>query len=269
MSYSQENGYQPVSIETMMLSIMENINTQFGTSYTAETFVGTNFYKYFYALLQRVQENEAKTSEIFLKLQDYFRTTNENISRPVVTNPGLLEALEDAGYIASIKKPIDADAGKIYVCVDLDDEAEDYDDTKLAVCTLIKNSTVAGCVTQGTESESLPLTNGQSFDFKFNLPNRIEVKLKLTITLSENNQVVILSPEEVVQILQDNIEERYRLGKNFEPQKYFSVLDAPWASQVLLEWSDDDGATWYDDVYDAEYDDLFEIPLENIQVVEV
>ena len=38
--------------------------------------IGTNFYKYFYALAQRIQTNEIKTSEIFLKLQDYFKYTN-------------------------------------------------------------------------------------------------------------------------------------------------------------------------------------------------
>jgi hypothetical protein len=45
-------------------------------------------------------------------------------------------------------------------------------------------------------------------------------------------------------------------------------LDAPWASEVLVEWSDDDGSTWYDIVYDADYDDLFEINLEDISLVE-
>jgi len=48
------------------------VNTQFGQSYTMDTFIGTNLYKYFYALAQLLQENEVKTSEIFLKLQQYF-----------------------------------------------------------------------------------------------------------------------------------------------------------------------------------------------------
>ena len=115
MSFSSESGYTAVTIEEMMLSVMENVNTQFGTTYTEETFVGTNFYKYFYALMQRVQENEIKTAEVFVKLQQYFDITNDLISRPVVTSPGLMAKLEDAGYIASVKPMEDADAGKI-VC---------------------------------------------------------------------------------------------------------------------------------------------------------
>jgi hypothetical protein len=267
MGFSQENGYIPLSIEDLMLYIMDGVNEQFGQAYTAETFIGTNFYKYMYATVQRLQENEVKMSEIFTTLQQYFAITNERISRPVVTNPGLLEKLENEGYIASIKKPIDADAGKIYVCVDTDELADDYDDIKLDICTIIKDSTVAGCVTQGTETEAIVLTNGQSFDFKFNLPDRTETFLRLTTNLSENNQVVILPPDEVKQILMDNILSSYRLGKNFEPQRYFSILDAPWAESVLLEWSDDEIA-WHDEVFDAEYDEIFDIALDRITLVE-
>jgi hypothetical protein len=268
MGFAQESGYVPVDIATIMLSIMNNINTQFGTSYTADNFVGTNFYKYFYALAQKHQENEIKTAEIFLKLQQYFEITNELISRPVVTNPGLVEKLAAEGYIASVKPMIDADAGKIHICVDVDDADPDYAATKLAICTIIKDSTVAGAVTQGSESETIVLSNGQSFDFKFALPDPTPVLLRLTTTLSDNNQVVILSPEEQKQLLMDNIAARYRLGKNFEPQRYFSLTDAPWASDVLLEWSDDAGSNYYSTVFDAEFDDLFTFGLEDIELVE-
>ena len=252
------------------------MNDEFGTSYTAETFVGTNFYKFFYAILQRVQESETLTSEIFIYLQKYFEITNESISRPVVTNQGLIDALEDDGFIASVKPMVDADAGKINICVDkvVDsgywEDSDDYADDKIEVCTVIKNSTVAGAVTQGSEVESLTLTNGQSFDFKYALPNRIEALLKLTITLSPNNQVVVKTPDEIKDILIANIAERYRLGKNFEPERYFNIADdAPWASVVLLEWSDDGGDNWYSTVYEAEFDDLFVILLANLEVVEI
>lgn len=275
MSFSQENGYIPSSIETLMDLVRQGINATFATSYTTETFVGTGWYKYFYTLIQKLQENEVKTSEIFIKLQEYFNVTNERISRPVVTNPGLVEKFASEGYVASVKPMIDADAGKIHIAVDVDDDDDDYAETKLAICNLIKDSTVAGCVTQGTESESLVLTNGQSFDFKYNLPNRIPIWLRLTITLSENNQVVILPPDEVKLLLLQNVQAKYQLGKNFEPQRYFSIVDAPWAANVLLEWTDDvtDGEldetpTWHDEVYDADYDDLFDIALERITLVE-
>lgn len=268
MGFALQSGYTPLSIETMMLSVMTNVNAQFGTSYTAETFLGTNAYKYFYALIQRLQANEVRTSEIFAKLQQYIEITNERISRPAVTNPGLVEALAASDYVASVKAPIDADAGKVFVCVDTDETADDYDDVKLAICTLIMNSTVAGTVSQGTEIENIDVGNGQHFDFKYNLPNRIDVLLRLTTTLSDNNEVFIESPETVKQLLLTNIQARYRLGRDFEPQKYFGVNDAPWCSQVLLEWSTDAGGSYHSTVFDADYDDLYDVLLENITLVE-
>lgn len=275
MGYSQEEGYVPTDIETIMKSLMNGVNAQFSTSYTFAKFKATNFYKYLYALAQELQKNEVKTSEIFLKLQDYIKTTNEKISRPVVTNPGIVEKMEAEGYIASVKPMILADAGLINICVDLDDTDPDYATTKAAVALLISQITVAGAVTQGAESTSIVLSNGQSFDFKYHLPNRIPVGLQLTITTSENNQNLIGLPDETKQKLIDNIEAGYRLGKNFEPQKYFSIADAPWASNILLEWTDDvtDGdidetPTWSSAVYDADFDDLFEIDLSRIVLVE-
>lgn len=276
MGYAQETGYIPASITAIMEAFRTAINSQFGTSYTTESFVGTNHYKYLYVAAQQYQENEIKTSEIFAKLQQYFTILNAMISRPVNTAPGIIEKMAAEGYVSSVKPMIDADAGKINICVDTDETADDYEDTKEALCTLISQITVLGCVTQGTESEAIVLSNGQSFNFKYHLPNRIDIGLRLTITLSENNQVVIGSPDDVKLNLLANIAARYALGKNFEPQKYFSLADAPWASDVKLEWTDDvtdgeidDTPTWHDEVYDSAFDDLFTVDLARVDLVEV
>lgn len=390
MGFSAEAGYIPASIDSMMLSVMNNINTQFGLTYTPETFLGTNFYKYFYALIQRLQENEVKTSEIFLRLQEYFVITNEKIQRPNTTHPGIFDFFQSKGYFVSTKPPIDADAGKAFICVDLvdnhargkititdyanlvsgtDDELTigsttftaqtgaategddtfqaatsneataaslalqinthategalvyaqaienevwirykvggtggnsyalvytdndtnvgatvsaatllgwialedgelDYDEVRLAVCNIIKDCVVAGVVSQGSEVEEIVLTNGQSFLFKFNLPKKIPILLRLTIVQSENNLFTILAPDAIAQKLFNNINEKYRLGKNFEPQRYFTVVDAPWAAEITLEWSDDDGANWYSSVFDSEYDEIFTFALDDIEIVE-
>ncbi len=58
MSFAQDTGYLPNTIEQLMSSVRVNVNTQFGTTYDEVTFLGTNFYKYFYALIQRLQQNE-------------------------------------------------------------------------------------------------------------------------------------------------------------------------------------------------------------------
>jgi len=76
------------------------------------------------------------------------------------------------------------------------------------------------------------------------------------------------NPDDVRLQLLENINARYGLGKNFEPQKYFAISDAPWTSNVLLEWSNDAGMTWFSDVFEAEFDELFDIGLEDIEIVE-
>lgn len=284
MGYANESGYTPETIEDIMISIMNNINTQFGTTYTYDSFVATNFYKYFYALAQRMQQNEIKTSEIFLKLQQYFVITNERISRPVATPQGIIDKIEslvfgtgeDAFSVqASVKPPLEIDAGKSFICVDIDETHEDYAAQKLLICQTIKNSIAAGIVTQGDQEETIVLTNGQAFDFKFSLPDRIPVFLKLTLTLSENNQLLIGDPSETKLKLLANIRKRYRIGKNFEPERYFEVSDAPWAGDVLLEWTDDvtdgeldDTPTWHDEIFDADFDELFDIALDRIELIE-
>lgn len=268
MGFSSEAGYIPLSIGAMMDSVMVNVNAQFGTAYTTETFLGTNFYKYFYALIQRLQLNEVKTAEIFLKLQEYFDVSNEMLQRPRTTHPGIFDFFKEKGYFVSTKPPIDVDVGKAFICVDVDNAGPDYAAKKLEIAGYIKDCVVAGAVSQGTEVTAITLTNGQSFDFKFNLPTKIPVEIRVTTVLSENNEFSILSPEDQKQKVFDNITARYKLGKNFEPQRYVSIVDFPWAESVLLEWSDDSGATWNDIVYDAAYDEVFTFDITDISIVE-
>lgn len=268
MSFAQDTGYSPQTISQLMEIVRVNVNEQFNTSYETDTFIGTNFYKYFYALIQRLQENEVKTSEIFLRMQEYFAITNESITRPNTTHPGIVDYFKRNGFEASTKAPIDADAGKLYVCVNTDETADDYAAVKLAICKLVKDCCVAGVVSQGSEVEAITLPNLQSFDFKFNLPNRQAALLRLTLTLSDNNQYVIEADADVAQKLLDNIEARYRLGLDFEPQRYFSVVDAPWASTILLEYSLDAGSTYTSNVFAAAYDDLLTFDIADVEVIE-
>lgn len=268
MSYSQNNGYTPVDFNTIMETIRVGINTQFNTTFTTESFVGSGWYKYAYAIAQKIQENEIKTGEVFQKLQQYFSITNEKIQRPSVSYPGIVDSFESQGYVASVKPPVEADAGKIYICVDVDNTDPDYADTKLEVCTFIMTYVVAGVVSMGSEVETITLTNGQSFDFKFNLPTRKPIKFRLTLKKSSNTTLSLPSDEAIRGVLFDNFSTRYRLGYDLEPQRYFtSTTDAPWASEITLEWSDNAGVDWHEEVYASLYTDLFTLALEDVTVV--
>jgi hypothetical protein len=149
----------------------------------------------------------------------------------------------------------------------VDDGADDYAATKLAICTIIKDCVPAGIVSQGTETETIALTNDQSFDFKFSLPDRHTTLLKLTIAQSSSSADTILTDAEVTAILLANVAARYRFGSDFEPQRYFSVLDAPWAATTLLEWSTDAGANWHSTVFDSDFDDLYEFSEDDVTIV--
>lgn len=267
MSYAQDSGYTPQTVQEMLDAIRVEINSTFLTSYDETTFVGTNWYKYVYAIIQKMQENEIKMSEIFQKLQEYIALTNERIQRPTVSHPGLIDSFASAGYVASTKPPSAPDAGKIYICVDVDDSAPDYADTRLEICTLIKDYVAAGMLTQGSESETITLSNGQSFDFKYALPDRITTLLRLTATISENNTFLVPDDEEIRQKIKDNLTARYKLGLNFEPQKYLRSDEIPWAGEFVLEWSTDDGFTYHSDPFDADFDELYDVALEDIEVV--
>lgn len=266
MSYSQENGYVPVTFATMMNAIREAINAQFTLDYTEATFIGTNWYKYFYVLVQKALENETKTAEIFAKLQEYIATTNARIQRPSVSLPGIMDSFESYGYIASVKKMIEADAGKISVAVDVDDADEDYAAQKLEICNLLKDFVVAGVFFTGDQSEDLTLSNGQEFTFSYHLPNVIPTLLTLTIVSSNNQEVTLPSDEEIRQVLFDNINARYRLGWDFEPQRYFTQVDAPWAASILLEYNPD-GAGDTSEVFEADFDDKITFALDDITVL--
>lgn len=268
MGFANDSGYTPATIDQLMLVVMNNVNTEFGTSYTSDTFLGTNFYKFFYALVQELQANEVKTSEIFLKLQDYFDLTNAAIDRPVVTNPGLAALFKTNGYIASIKPITDTDAGKLFVCVDVNTGDSNFAAEKLAINTLIMNSSVAGAVSQGAQTSAIVLSNGQTFTFKFDVPTVTNIHMRVTTTLSENNEFVIIDPTTQKQTILANVAAKYRLGLDFEPQRYYTVVDAPWAASVLVEYSIDGGSTYISSIAELAYNVKYALTLANLTLIE-
>lgn len=267
MSYAQENGYTPLSFDEVMSALRVGLNTQMGTSYTPESFVGTGWFKFFYSPAQKIVEGQTKLSEVFQKLQQYIALTNEAISRPSVSFPGIVEALAKDGWVASVKPPNNTDAGKIFVCVDVDTAGPTYAAQKLAINTLLSKYVAGGIVTQGDQTSAIVISNGQSFDYKFAVPDETPILLRLTAVESENNNLAVPNDEDLREAIFDKVNAKYKLGLNFEPQTYFTETDAPWAASLLMEYSDDDGATWEDAVFDAAFDDLFTFGLEDIEVV--
>lgn len=267
MSFSQDNGYVPVTLSEVMEFIRIEINVQFGTTFTTDSFIGSNWYKYFYTIAQRVLQNETKTSEIFLKLRQYIKLTNEKIQRPSVSLPGLIESFESKGYEVSVAPMNEFTAGYMYIAVNVDSTAPDYAATKQEIGELMKDFIVGGIVTMGNESVTVFLSNGQSFDFKYSLPSEIEIKMRLTILKSDNYPGIILSDEALRNLLFANFKARYRMGWDLEPQRYMTQTDLPWAADIKVEWSNNGGTTYSTEVAQLSYVTLVTLDLNDILVV--
>lgn len=468
MSYAQDTGYTPQSFAALMNLLRVALNAEFSMTYTEAGFVGSYWYRYFYGAVQLISTSEIKTSEIFVKLQEYIATTNLRIQRPSTSLPGIVDSFTAKGWVASVRKDKvgpsasgtwtlvsvvatdeadvggvafvftatptlqthvlvtvptasvlasatdvnistgalteaahgfltgdvgrlttsntlpagfalstdyyvinvssgvyklassmanalagtaivptttgtgnqtftltadtfkarklseavnahttisdivhatyignvvtvtarnsgtvgnfiqftdqdttitssgagylagatgDSDAGIVAVCVDVDNAATNYAAQRLEINTFLKDFIAAGMVFDGTEEDAITLTNGQEFYFSFHLPAYIPVILRITLTSSDNQDLVIPSDEAIRQIVFDNTNARYRLGWDFEPQRYFTQTDAPWAATIKLEWSSNSGANWYSSVFEAEFDDLYTFALEDITVL--
>lgn len=141
-----------------------------------------------------------------------------------------------------------------------------YPAVKNAVNEAIKENTVAGMVFNGPELSQLALSNGQQFNFSYYLPNRIPVLLKIVLDRSPSVNEANPSDGDIRINLFQRISMMYRLGRDFEPQRYVNGAWYSWAKTITLFWSDDNGVTWYPSVYASAFNEVFSFNLNEIQV---
>lgn len=269
MPYSTENNYTPESFNDIMTRFMQGVNSRFGTNYTLESFVGTGWYKFFYPIAQNILTVENLFAETYVKLQDYIRTTNETIAIPKTPREGLIKTFADRGFLVSLEPQTLANAGVLGVCVDVDPTAEDFATTKQTILDILRDYTVAGLAYHGAHEGTSRLSNGQDFSFAFDTPTRKAAYVKLTVTLSQNTNLVADNEAVIKQKLLANLAELYKLGNNFEPEKYFTISrDAPYASAVSLQYSFTGAdASYTSTIYEADFKDLLEFDSSRVWVV--
>lgn len=268
MPYTDKNGYVPYTMEEVMQLILLDVNAGFKTSYSYDQFIGTGFYKFFYVLAQRIVALSGSFGEVYAKLQDYIRFMNEQINAPAVNPESALKILQNAGFTASVRPVTQATAGEWAFCVDLDSAAAGYAQQKQRVFDLLKTCTAGGIYFPGTETGTSVLSNGQAMPYAFYLPTRHAVSLKLTINTSAASGVSVPAEAQIKQMLLDNLAAMYRLGVNFEPERYFTISrDAPYAAAVKLEYQKEAGGAWTSSVYEADFKDLFVFDQSHIETV--
>lgn len=269
MSFSVVNGYSPRSYEAILADCVQVVNQEFGTSYTSQSFVGTNLWKYLYATIQGMMTIENNISELGVKLQDYIRTQNEELIIHRSSVDGFMQAMEDElGLISSLKPcESDADAGEIYLAVDIDSAGSDYADKKQQIFNVMHKYLTAGLHYNGTETGTVTATNGQVFNYAYELPTKKALKIKIQVRVSENNNLFIETTNNIKEKFLENFSNLYRLGFDFEPQQYLNISrDLPFASEITTQYSTNSGSSWATGVLESDYKTKYTIDNASVEV---
>lgn len=269
MSYTVTNGYSPRDYETILAQCVDVVNEEFGTTYTTQSFVGTNLWKFLYATIQGLMTVENNIAELGVKLQDYIRTQNEALIIPRSSVDGIMQVIkDDLGLVSSIK-PVEQeeDAGQIYLAVDVDSTADDYLTTKENILNTLHQNMGAGLFYHGTESGEITASNGQQFPYAYSLPTEQRLKIRIEVSISDNSTAFVETPTSIKNKFLANFAEFYRLGYDFEPQSFLCIdRDLPFASQISISYSTDGGATYSSSVLQSAYDTKYIIEEADIEV---
>ena len=269
MSYTITNGYSPRDYETILAECVEIVNQEFNTNYTTQSFVGTNLWKFLYTTIQGLMTVENNIAELGVKLQDYIRTQNEELIIPRSSPDGIMQIIKDELGLVSSIKPVDlaANAGLIYLAVDVDNQSEDYADRKQQIFNLLHENMGAGLFYQGTETGSVTASNGQSFNYAFELPDNIPLKVNIEIRVSDNTTLFIETPAKIKEKFMANFAELYKLGYDFEPQIFLCRdRDLPFASEIEISYSEDGGLNYTTDIRQCAYNEKITIDPADIEV---
>lgn len=134
MGFDIVNGFVPRSFDEILATLVESINSNYGTNYDTTTIQGTNLYKYFYAGIQIIMEAEQSVSDLSGRLQSYIINTNQKILQPRGTVDGFINFIKNDGVLNTEGSfaPIEdeEDAGKIKFAILLDLNDPDYANKK-------------------------------------------------------------------------------------------------------------------------------------------
>lgn len=268
MPYSNSQGYVPRTATEIMEALRLNMNDVLGTDYTTSEFSGTNFYKVVYPVMQEIMATENNLSIIFSKLVDFIDKTNESINAPSVVRDMLIKKINEIGVNCSLKQITKEEAGNLYLCCDISEGQSDYNYLADQIADILLKNTAGGIYTNGTQEVSKLLDNGQVEVFKFYLPTKTAIKCRLTLRISRNNSYYIPTDDEAKEILLNNLSELYYLGEDFEPEKYAEIeRDFPCCSEVILEYSLDNGASYITDVAQLDFNVKYTVAEEDITIV--
>lgn len=271
--YNTETGnFEPSTVEEIYDGLINEYITLTGSALTPSGLRGTKDGQAFYFLAQVFAGYDSDVASLSLKYKDFLALQNETIKSPVTTSDGIVQALADAGYTASVKSTnILADAGKSFICVKGTANVEMVISEQKKVAKVISDSIAEGIHTEGSIDISVELSTGQPKSIKFSPETKKRIYLRVTRTIERDQPLDIMTEADAKQLIYDNFVSLCTLGEWVKPYIYFQVArDAPYCASVQVEWKLD--ATAYStNIYQSLYTDYFYIQdkMADITIVDV
>lgn len=269
MQWSSENGLVIDDFDTLMNSYFEAFKSAGDGVYSELDFArfeASREYEQFYAACQIDMALQTKASQTFDEVIEYLNDTALKIQSPSTVYTMIAKNIKDTfGFDASAKPMIEADRGKAHIAIDYEPDAE----TNQQIAEFLKEKCiVAGVVTIGDISATVTLSNGQPFDYAWTTAKNTDLDFKVTIKVSRNSSSSVDSKNEVIAKFLDNFANLYQMGWDIEPEKYYEVnRDAPYASEVITEYSTDGGATWLTEPLYSDFDTKYNPALTSGNVI--
>ena len=260
------DGYTADDFSTIISRYYKAFTDEYGTV-TESRFTGSREYEVFYSSAQVDMQYQAILSETFNKVALWMQDVNFKINAPSTVNSAIRKKFLDAfGFNIGIKPMIEVDRGLAHIAID-------YTPTTALnnqIAKLLESECIAaGIVTVGDIIVPVSV-GGQSFDYKWVKAIEKAVKFKVTITVSRSATNYLESESEIRERFLANYASLYEIGFDIEPESYYEInRDAKYASDILTQFSLDDGVTWLTIPHESLYSDKFvpELDTQDITIV--
>lgn len=157
---------------------------------------------------------------------------------------------------------------KVTVILDGDTGSTPVNDDDDEIGNLIRDEMLpVGQHMEGDIIYQTALSNGQPIDIKWTVPVVGGHLYRVTITRARGSQYPADSVDQIIEKFQENFESIMGIGKDITPQRYLTVRDLPWATSVLVEWSDVD--VWRTDDQEVPFNHKYgaDLPPANVVIV--
>lgn len=248
------NGYVADDFSTIINSYYTAFNSEYG-AVTEARFQASREYEVFYSSAQIDMQYQAIFSEVFNKVALWMKEVNFKINSPSTTPIAIQQKfLSKFGLNIGIKPMIEAEKGLAHIAVDYTPSPA----LNEQIASFLANECISGgIVTMGDIVVPVSI-GGQQFDYKWVKAVEKAVKFKVTITISRGAAEYIESATDIRDRFLDNYKSLYRIGHDIEPESYYEInRDAKYASEILTQYSLDDGSTWLTLPHKSLYSDKF------------